>query len=251
MRIIPVMDLRHGLVVRGVEGRRSEYRPIQSQIAADSRPASIATAFSQKFGFRTAYVADLDAIMDGRPSVDSWREIAGAGLELWLDGGFANRDSVRRSLENAGVHGICPTIVIGLESLETQEELTAITRACEIPPIFSLDLQGGRPLGRCDEWKDCSPREIAAQVVDRGITRLIVLDLADVGVAAGTRTMQLCQQIRRDHSAVELIAGGGVRGRSDLEELAQAGCDAALVASALHDGRLSSDDVQTSARMER
>jgi uncharacterized protein related to proFAR isomerase len=45
-------------------------------------------------------------------------------------------------------------------------------------------------------------------------------------------------------SAVDLIAGGGVRGLDDLKALADAGCDAALVASALHDGRLSREDIE-------
>jgi phosphoribosylformimino-5-aminoimidazole carboxamide ribotide isomerase len=38
---------------------------------------------------------------------------------------------------------------------------------------------------------------------------------------------------------LEIISGGGVRGPRDLQALAAAGADAALVASALHDGRLS------------
>jgi phosphoribosylformimino-5-aminoimidazole carboxamide ribotide isomerase len=41
-----------------------------------------------------------------------------------------------------------------------------------------------------------------------------------------------------------IVAGGGVRGVPDLEALANAGCDAALVASALHDGRLTPHDIR-------
>jgi uncharacterized protein related to proFAR isomerase len=37
---------------------------------------------------------------------------------------------------------------------------------------------------------------------------------------------------------VELVAGGGVRDRADLDALADAGADAALVATALHEGRV-------------
>jgi phosphoribosylformimino-5-aminoimidazole carboxamide ribotide isomerase len=43
---------------------------------------------------------------------------------------------------------------------------------------------------------------------------------------------------------MELTSGGGVRGRDDLAALADAGCDAALVASALHDGQLTVSDIQ-------
>jgi len=40
-----------------------------------------------------------------------------------------------------------------------------------------------------------------------------------------------------------LLAGGGVRDPGDLRELAQLGCTGALVATALHDGRLTAEDV--------
>jgi phosphoribosylformimino-5-aminoimidazole carboxamide ribotide isomerase len=40
-----------------------------------------------------------------------------------------------------------------------------------------------------------------------------------------------------------VLAGGGVRDLDDLRQLAEFGCDGALVASALHDGRLTAADV--------
>ena len=48
--------------------------------------------------------------------------------------------------------------------------------------------------------------------------------------------------------AVTLLAGGGVRGIEDLARLADAGCDGALVATAVHDGRLSSSHVAPARR---
>jgi phosphoribosylformimino-5-aminoimidazole carboxamide ribotide isomerase len=39
-----------------------------------------------------------------------------------------------------------------------------------------------------------------------------------------------------------------VRGPEDLRRLADAGCEGALVATALHDGRLDSDDVAAARR---
>ena len=46
------------------------------------------------------------------------------------------------------------------------------------------------------------------------------------------------RRVRRAVPDVALLAGGGVRGPEDLQRLADAGCDGALVATALHDGRL-------------
>ena len=75
MQIIPVIDLLGGQVVRGIGGRRSEYRPIESQLVAGSDPGAIATAFVEHFGATTCYVADLDAIERGKCDIASWKAI--------------------------------------------------------------------------------------------------------------------------------------------------------------------------------
>jgi phosphoribosylformimino-5-aminoimidazole carboxamide ribotide isomerase len=62
-------------------------------------------------------------------------------------------------------------------------------------------------------------------------------------VGRGTGTLELVRRLRLSHPRLEITAGGGVRGVDDLRQLAEAGCDAALVASALHDGRITAKDV--------
>ncbi|MEX2558660.1 MAG: HisA/HisF-related TIM barrel protein, partial [Pirellulales bacterium] len=63
------------------------------------------------------------------------------------------------------------------------------------------------------------------------------------GMDAGVAALALCRELRQRHQQLELVSGGGVRGLQDLRALAEAGCDAALVASALHDGRLTAGDL--------
>jgi HisA/HisF family protein len=244
MRIIPVIDLLHGQVVRGVGGKRSEYRAIESQIALDTRPATVAQAFVKQFGFQTAYVADLDAITAGRHSTDGWKQIAAAGLKIWLDAGINNSLAARKIIAAGKELNFDFELVIGLESLESPSELIDIQQLCRGRAIFSLDMGGGQPLTEIDTWKSLAPIEIAAHAISRGTNRLIILDLADVGESGGTRTLQLCRDLRKDHPHIELIAGGGVRGLDDLKNLADAGCNSALVASALHDGRLKPDELE-------
>ncbi|HET9642558.1 MAG TPA: hypothetical protein VFP68_04185, partial [Burkholderiaceae bacterium] len=43
-QVIPVLDLRHGQVVRAVRGERSSYRPIVTPLAQGSEPCDIARA---------------------------------------------------------------------------------------------------------------------------------------------------------------------------------------------------------------
>jgi phosphoribosylformimino-5-aminoimidazole carboxamide ribotide isomerase len=243
MRVIPVIDLMHGQVVRGVAGKRSEYRPIESRIAADSHPATVAQAFVERFGFETVYVADLDAIEGGPRNFAAWQAIGDVGLKLWLDVGISNSAAVADIVNLSTGLGRSARLVVGLETLESEEALIAMRDLSPQPPVFSLDLKDGRPLVRIAEWLELSPLEIALCVHTAGMADLIVLDLADVGGGGGTRTLGLCRQIRKDVPFRQLIAGGGVRGIDDLMALADAGCDAALVASALHDGRLNKMEI--------
>jgi phosphoribosylformimino-5-aminoimidazole carboxamide ribotide isomerase len=252
MRVIPVIDLMGGQVVRGVAGQRESYRPIVSQIAADARPATVARALVERFGFDTAYVADLDAIMQGRPDVQSWTQIAGAGLKLWIDAGIGNSDAAWRFVNSIAETEIEVQLVVGLETLESEADLFSIGEMFNYtPPIFSLDMKDGSPLTRNPQWSGLSPLELVLLAKSVGVQDFIVLDLADVGTSGGTRTLELCRQIMNTTQTQRLIAGGGVRGLADLRAIAEAGCDGALVASALHDGRLTREDVAVARAFQR
>src|SRR5262249_45941595 len=100
-------------------------------------------------------------------------------------------------------------------------------------------MTAGRPLARSAAWQGLAAGRVADIAVRAGVQRMIVLDLAAVGSGQGASTEPLCRALRCRHPRVELVAGGGVRSMHDLETLSAAGCDGALVASALHDGRLS------------
>jgi phosphoribosylformimino-5-aminoimidazole carboxamide ribotide isomerase len=71
---------------------------------------------------------------------------------------------------------------------------------------------------------------------------VIVLDLARVGSRSGL-DLELVRLVRELLPGVMVLAGGGIRDADDLARLARVGCDGALVATALHDGRLSAADI--------
>ena len=244
MIVVPVIDLQGGVIVRGVAGRRAEYRPLESCLVTPVSPRSLARAFVDAFGFRSCYIADLDAIAGQPPNMAAYREIAATGLQLWLDAGVGNVAQARQLLASCFENDLHPHVIVGLESLES---IAALSLLCEnigsSLAIFSLDLKGGRPLTSLPAWQNAAPLEIARIVYEAGFRRLILLDLADVGVAGGTATLPLVRCLRERFPTLEIIAGGGVRGKEDLLTLANHGCSAALVASALHQGALSKADV--------
>jgi phosphoribosylformimino-5-aminoimidazole carboxamide ribotide isomerase len=233
MDVIPVLDLKGGIVVRGIGGRRAEYQPLVSTIAQTPEPREVAMGLVRQFGFQRAYVADLDAIAGSQPNCEAYRAIEAAGLALWIDAGAGDINRAR------AIAARCASVVIGLESLDSPAALVEILDAIgEHRAVFSLDLMRGRPLTRIDAWKELSPLAIAGLAVAAGVRHMIVLDLASVGTSGGPSILPLGDDLRQLHPDLKLIGGGGVRHADDLAALASAGYSAALVASAIYDGRI-------------
>jgi len=239
MRIVPVLDLMHGQVVRGVGGARQQYQPLRSPLAASAFPLIVARAFRDHFGLSELYLADLDAIAGSPPAIGTFTALQAEGFRLLTDAGLRTAADAT-TLVAAGVSGI----VAGQETMLGPEVLLELVeRVGASRLVFSLDLKNGRPLTMATAWRNSDPWLIAAEVREMGIRRLLILDLARVGVGAGTGTEALCKLVRETCPGVELLAGGGVRGREDLERLRQCGVDGVLVASALHEGRLRAEDL--------
>jgi phosphoribosylformimino-5-aminoimidazole carboxamide ribotide isomerase len=230
MRLIPGLDVLNGVVVRGVGGRRSEYRPVASRLTPSTDPVEVARVLVAAFHPAELYLADLDAIGGAPPAVGVYRAIRELGVHLWVDAGIRDGDGAQRI---AAVGG---DVVAGLETVPGPEALRAIVTAVGVERVvFSLDLRDGVPLR---DWPDPVRTAIA-----NGITRLIVLDLARVGGGSGTGTDDLCRRLASTYPHLEVIAGGGIAGPNDLDRLAACGVRGVLVASALHDGRIAPTSV--------
>jgi phosphoribosylformimino-5-aminoimidazole carboxamide ribotide isomerase len=237
MRIIPVLDVMNGIVVRGVAGRRSEYRPLVSRLTPSCRPGDIAAALHAHFGFTEFYVADLDAIA-GRDFTFPLSDLHERGFRMWLDAGIVD-DLAAIAVAQLDVE----RVVVGLETIASPEEVARCADGLGERVVFSLDLRGGTPLGKVEKWRTPDPFGVAEQAIRLGVRRVLVLDLARVGVGKGVGTEELCARLAATYPHVELSAGGGVRGMDDLRRLRDAGVGNVLVASALHDGRLTPDDL--------
>jgi phosphoribosylformimino-5-aminoimidazole carboxamide ribotide isomerase len=233
MRVIPVLDVIGGRVVRGLGGRRHEYRPVISRLTPSCRPVDVAEAFHAHFGLTALYVADLDAIAGAPPDLPTCAALRERGFRLWVDAGV--RDAAGAApLAATGVEGV----VVGLETVAGPAALAEACREFAGRVIFSLDLNGGVPLGDAAAWGGADAWAIATQALAAGVRRLIVLDLARVGQGGGTGTEDLCRRLVTAHRGIEVAAGGGIHGVEDLRRLRECGVASALVASALHDGRL-------------
>jgi phosphoribosylformimino-5-aminoimidazole carboxamide ribotide isomerase len=228
MDVIPVLDLRGGIVVRARMGQRDRYRPLESPLAPTSDPIDVMRGLYSVYPFKTFYLADLDAIMGtGNNEAVLWRlRAAFPAAIFWVDNGFADLSSARRWLDADLGH-----LVVGSES---QQDTALVRHLCQHDHvILSLDFRDqafqGPPalLYEAESW----PR------------RLIVMTLARVGSGAGPDFDRLCA-IRDIAADRQIYAAGGVRDCTDLAALKRAGIAGALVATSLHDGRLHGSDLE-------
>jgi phosphoribosylformimino-5-aminoimidazole carboxamide ribotide isomerase len=238
MRVIGVLDLMGTQVVRGVAGRRQDYRPVVSRLTASSEPLEVACALREHLGLWELYLAELDAIDDGVPAWNTYTRLRSAGFQLWVDAGVRNAARAVQ-LADAGVE----RVVVGLETVAGPSVLAQAVQQLGQRVVFSLDLRQGMPMGNLAGWQRPEPAAIARQAIELGVSRMLVLDVARVGIGEGPGAGPLCRQLAASYPKVEISTGGGIRGRADLERLRDMGVQAVLVASALHDGGLTRDDL--------
>ena len=239
MQIIPVIDIRNGIAVRAVAGERSGYRAIQSRLTKSVEPAEVVRAIKQCFQFAACYVADLDAIERQQINRCSIAEIVSIGVSLIVDAGATSIEQIEDLFE-IGVD----KVVLSTESIDDLSMLdTMIDRFGRDSIVFSVDLKHGELLASDPAWQGNSPLNLVRFVVEQGLRQLIVLDLAAVGTGHGVPTLQFCQDIRRISPDIRIISGGGVDSAACVADAAHAGLDGLLIASALHDGRLTADDL--------
>lgn len=225
MKIIPVIDLSHGRVVRAEQGRRLDYRPLLSPLCPTADPFELVRSLRVQRHFPTLYIADLDAIQQDGNQIALLSRIHDAcpDLELWFDGGFRTRSD----LEAAKIlDRVCAVV-----GSETWSEYGAPPTTGTMLSIDS-DTDGPRdPSGICEDPL-------------RRPSDLILMNLARVGSRQGPDT-QLLKTWRDKAPGARLYLAGGVRDIRDLAVAASAGAHGVLVASALHDGSLDAVDSGT------
>src|SRR5262249_30181755 len=113
MDIVPVLDLRGGIVVRARMGERNQYRPLESPLSATSDPIDVMRGLCSVYPFRTFYLADLDAIMGAGNNEAVLRRLKAEfpATVLWVDNGVSDLSAARNWLEAGFGH-----LVVGSES---------------------------------------------------------------------------------------------------------------------------------------
>lgn len=240
--VIPVIDLKDGLVVHARAGKlahagkRAEYRPLATPFGPPHDPVAIARALLAITFSRTLYVADLDAILGSGDNFDLCRQLADAfpDTALWIDAGFSELTDCARWLP-LGI-----TLVVGSESIASLTAWDNIRQSLGRHVVLSLDF---------DEQGLRGPQELFA---DPGLwpDRVILMSLGRVGSEVGPDIDRLQTTLAAaEHRAV--FAAGGISDFSDIEQVATIGARGALAATALHAGTVTQNEIAALLRERR
>jgi uncharacterized protein related to proFAR isomerase len=241
-RWIGVIDLKAFQAVQAVGGLREQYPPRRTfvfpdgrRVAVDGDPGRLLDNYLRA-GVGGIYVADLDAITSGQVQancLDALVEPLGTETNWFLDPGVSvkrwprQRPAIESLMRRtAGLH-----LVVATECCDDVDVLGRL--ADEFPAeriVVSFDYRDRRWMSTTtteSQWfRGCE---------QYGVRTVIGLDLAAVGSGRTGRTETMCQRIRRRLPDVELISGGGVGDRRDVDRLIAAGADRVLVASLFSD----------------
>lgn len=237
MKVIPVLDILDGAVVHGVRGLRSEYRPIRSVLTDSTKPLDVAVVFKEH-GFCDLYVADLDAITGKGYDFSLFKKIVSkTGLQLMVDAGFDDSKRIDEAFKN-GVS----KVVIGTETLsrlDFVEEAVKLFGPQKI--VLSLDFKEKTVLSKFEVSENKKPMILLQEFINMGVSQVIVLDLTRVGSENGVNFGFLEEALAK--RTIRVFTGGGVRDINDLIDLRNKGVFGALVATALHSGKISPEEL--------
>jgi phosphoribosylformimino-5-aminoimidazole carboxamide ribotide isomerase len=225
MQIIPVIDLKNGIAVHAKQGNRDDYAPLKSVICKSPDIFEVVDAFWRLFHFPTMYIADLNAITRQGDNSGLLDDVLTAfpAIVFWIDGGYplCNHDFQR--LPNYRP-------VLGSESFD-DENISEI-KTVKNPFILSLDYSMTGEMGSKTLF---SKPELWPESI-------IIMNLPKVGSNQGPDFGRLTTY-RQQYPQHNFIAAGGIRDSQDLKDLDSIGIKQALVATALHNGKINLDDI--------
>ena len=220
-------------MVHAKHGNRHAYQPIKSILSASSDIFSIVEGLLKLYPFRTIYMADIDAISNSGNHFEQIELLSNMypHITWWIDNGVRNVNARILYAPQANIRA-----VFGSENIHTLQDYRAMSYAYASRHVLSLDKLDGTELGTAElhntglYWPDDA----------------ICMTLNNVGSNAGSdiARLQALQQLNLARKKpANIFAAGVVRNTDDLFALKQLGVAGALVASALHSGEITAQQL--------
>ncbi len=222
MRCIFVLDLFNGAVVHAVRGVRRLYEPIDrhSRRVSTSDPFGVIKEIRPK----EVYIADLNLLTG-----------SGNNLAAIADISLTARTMADTGISLAGDMDYLPKGITPVLGTETASMHLIDEAVLQRDIVVSIDMMGRKVLTR-DPGLMLDPIEVVRSLNGIHIDAAILLELDRVGTALGLDVNFLEKAVSAcDHP---LILGGGIKGVEDLQTLEDLGFKGALVATAVHNGKI-------------
>jgi len=233
MIIYPAIDLRNGRVVRLQQGRAD------AETVYGDDPTQIAVRW-QSEGAEWLHVVNLDGAFGKISSTNEHeltRIIKNVSIPVQFGGGLRDTASIEKAFE-LGV----ARIVIGTAAIENPTLVSdAIARFGAERVAVGVDARDGLVSTR--GWREQSAvaaLDLARQMCDRGVTRIVYTDIARDGMLKGLDAPAIAQFAR--DARVKIIASGGVASVRDVDALRaveQEGVEGVIIGQALYSGKVS------------
>ena len=230
MIVIPAIDLKHGLCVRLLQGRKSE------MTVYNENPVEVAREFAAA-GAEMIHVVDLDGAFSESESPNRAvvREIVEAvDVPIEFGGGIRTIEHVRE-LCDAGV----ARVVLGTVAAEAPDTLQQCVDEFSAQVCVGIDARDGRVMTR--GWETATPiqaTDLARSVAQCGVERIVYTDIARDGALVGPNIQQTLAVA--EAANVRVTASGGVSSLDDIKRLRDAGdarLDSVIVGKALYEGK--------------
>lgn len=239
-RIIPVIDIMNGIAVHANKGLRNEYQPIHMKFSLSSEPHDLMKVFSRDFQFTEVYIADLDSIIREKPNIELLQSIIqNSSLKIMLDAGVRNLYDVIQ-FKNLGLN----KMILATETIDSFNVIEdAIAEIGKEKIIVSIDLKKQHLISESQEIAQMGIENIIKKVKDRGISEIILLDLAKIGSLSGGGSSDY-QTLRNQFPGMCFIIGGGIKDMNDVRLLELQKFNGGLIATALHKGIITPEKIR-------
>ena len=240
MLILPAIDLRGGNCVRLVKG------DFKQETIYSEHPEEIALRWEGE-GAEFLHVVDLDGALAGEPqNMDAIKQILQAvTIPVEVGGGIRSMESIDRLL-SIGVS----RVILGSVAVHKEELVREACSAYGNRLVVGIDAKKG--IVATDGWEksaSISAVELAKKLGAFGLETIIYTDISRDGTLSGVNVTETAHLARA--SGIKVIASGGVKSISDIEELKKRECDGiigVIVGKSIYEGTLSLTEAIAASR---
>ena len=227
--VFPAIDLRHGQVVRLIQGdseRQTTYAHDPYAVAQDWISA----------GAKWLHVVNLDGAFgeESQSNMEALHSILTLGAKVQLGGGLRTRSAIESALD-MGVE----RVILGTVAIEDPDLIDQVIAAFGGERVVvGIDARGGKV--RIRGWRkgsELDPLAFGRKITDQGVWTTIVTDITRDGMERGVN-LDLASQIQSE-TGLAVIAAGGVNSVQDVQRAKEVGLDGIIIGRALYEGQVS------------